>query len=462
MTSTLRTLSRKIPLIGLCVAIIAMTVSIQWIREPASSVTHSTGSRALPKPSSASHAAKTTATDRPTGHDGTVSGDAHPALAMLSRLLASSGDQRPGELPEMIWRALDASAPLLERVRAVRWLARSGSDEAFKVLERLLREDENPTIRQEVVAALGDCPHPDAARVLETVLEDDSLVTAAIQALAARGDMQTLQGLLSDTSRKTWIRVEAAIALGRSGGASARAILTQALSESHDEELTAGLLQSLSFHDFAEIAPVFRSLLADPDVDKSRKIDLLERLAESSAGASDLLIDVAATESDQTLREAAVESLAWTDDSPAIAATLSELVSSESSSEVRAAIYRTLGARSDDSPMPEDLDRLLPSLLSEDDPVARREAYRMTANLLRREAPAELTRAFDDSMVPWLKHDAEHGKSPYARKTSLGALALAGTRASEEALLDLADSQHGDIAEAARRALERRRRALGN
>jgi hypothetical protein len=174
-----------------------------------------------------------------------------------------------------------------------------------------------------------------------------------------------------------------------------------------------------------------------------------------------LLIEVASSEPDQELREVAVESLAWLEELPEIGGPLTELLASDPSADVRAAIYRTLGSRAQNSMSPEALETLLPLVLSEEVPVARREAYRMAAIRLHHDLRARLSQVFDDSMVPWLKHDAEHGASPYARKTSLGALAIAGTRASEAALLALTQSNRSDIAAAAQQALKRRQRASG-
>ena len=108
---------------------------------------------------------------------------------------------------------------------------------------------------------------------------------------------------------------------------------------------------------------------------------------------------------------------------------------------------------------PEDLEALLPSMLAEEAPVARREAYRMAAILLNHDPDPRLAEIFDESMVSWLQREAEQGASPYARTMSLSALGLAGTPASEEALLDLTHSTDDDIAEAAQRTLDRHERA---
>lgn len=399
--------------------------------------------------------------------DGAVPDDSLPDPGASSRadpraldtLLPSSEGTReldPARLAETIDCALDPACDLVSRVRAIRWLARSGDDEAFEVLERLLQPDSNPTLRREAAAALGECPRPDAELLIDRLLEDDELVGGAIRALATRGDRETLETLLLDTSRAAWIRGEAAIALGKQGDASARAVLLQALASSEDDELTAGLLRGLAAKDLGESADLFRSLLADPGLPRARKLDALAAIAEGSRGADDLLLEVAHGAGDEQLRETAIESLARVDEPSGFAASLGALLASEPSADVRAAVYRTLAARADPSMAPEDLDALLPPALVEQAPVARREAYRMVAVLSRRDPDPRIARIFDESMVPWLQREAERGATSHARRASLGALGTADTPAARAALLDLTHADDDEIAAAAQRIADRR------
>src|SRR5262249_7963372 len=139
-----------------------------------------------------------------------------------------------------------------------------------------------------------------------------------------------------------------------------------------------------------------------------------------------------------------------------ISGRVAALVATEPSADVRAAVYRTLTSRGSAFMDPEQLDALLPSMLAEQAPATRLEAFRVVAVHCRRHPDSERTRLFDDSMVPWLRQEAEQGESAYARQTSLGALGLADTPGSRAALLDLTHAQRSEVAAAARHALDRR------
>ncbi|MDX1650179.1 MAG: HEAT repeat domain-containing protein [Myxococcota bacterium] len=362
-------------------------------------------------------------------------------------------------LPVLVDRALDPAETRARRIRALRRLARSDEEQAFAALERLLYAEGDPVLRREAAAALGVSPHPEAPRLLEALLDDGEVAAGAVEALALRGDTDALRALVRDGRRPAWIRAEAARALGQVGDDAETAVLVRAFVGAEDEELAEGLLEGLAAQDAPEAADVFRALLADPRLDADRKLAALDALAEGSPQAGALLVETAASAPDETVRAAAAESLAWVEEAEAVTAPLGELLGREESPAVRAALYQTLGAHAG-ATRPQ-VDALVPRMLAEESPAARRQAYRLAAILLHHDPDPRLAAVFDEEMVAWLRRDAEEAESPQGRATSLSALGLAGTGASEEALRDLTHSSDDRIAAAARRALDRRRRAAG-
>jgi len=372
---------------------------------------------------------------------------------LMARVLGGVPDLDPSHLDAMIRRALDPALPLEERVGAIRWLARFGSDDTLEVLERLLRSDVASPLRASVALALGDCPHPDALRILTGLLQDEdaSVVLAAIRGLSHRRDpaaAATLEALVADASLPDGVRAEAASALGRHDAASGA--LREALAR--EGALSGAALEGLARQPFAENEALFRELVNDPEIPLDVRVEALEALGEGTPEAAEFLLEVARSGDDPALRSAAIEALEFIDEPGDAVGELAALVASEPDPDVRADLYGALAFHSDAANARHDASALVRSALAETTPRAQLEGYRMVASMLYRENEPETAAAFDADMVPWLQSAAESGDR-YTRQLSIDALKLAGTPAAREALLDLSHSTDPALSESAEKAL---------
>jgi hypothetical protein len=213
------------------------------------------------------------------------------------------------------------------------------------------------------------------------------------------------------------------------------------------------VIDALGGHPFARHADVFQAVLGNPALPRSVKTEALETLGDSSADAARLLLEYATRSPEAELRAAAVEALAFLDDSEQIAAGLLRLVESEPSSEVRAEIYGALAFHARATYAATDPERLLALILSETGGATRLEGYRLVARVLREHPDPGLSEAFDSRMVPWLQNEALHAPRRHQRLASIDALALAHTPEAMQALGRLSRSPDAALAEAAERAL---------
>jgi len=383
-----------------------------------------------------------------------LSPPAHDAVDLVSRLL--EGPLAPTDLEETIDRALDATAPVQSRLRAVHHLTEIGDPLAREALERVLDEESHPSILAEAAAALtaqGDAAFRDA--LLADV--DDAIVVGALRGLGAAGETDALAGVMSDPDRSEWVRAEAARALGHAADPSASDHLLDAYGAIADDEFQAVVLEGLGSRPFAETETFFRDTIDDPRVPLEARQNAIEALA--TAGASGFLLEIAASSRDEALRTSAVQSLAALDGASRDVRQLGELLTTEPSPEVRAAIYAALAFHAREAVS--DPGALLAAAHAEPSPHARLHGYRAVASLVHGSSDAGLQARFDAHMVPWLQSESESGATQYARRLSLNTLALAETPGSDRALANLSRSPDEAIASAAREALERHDRIRG-
>ena len=375
---------------------------------------------------------------------------------VLSRWLGGPDAAELGPLRDLVDLARDPETPLELRVGAVRWIARDGGEEAFEILEDLLRGDAPASLQAAIAEALGESPRPEARPLLQTLLEseDEAVARGALRGLA-RGPEATgiLEDVLLDDDRPAGVRAQAAALLGALETQEASAALRAALAEIDDEALVVGVLDALGEHPFARNAEAFHAVLGNPALPREIKVEALEALGDSSADASALLLDYAARAPEAELRAAAVEAIAFLDDSDAIAPWLLRLVESEPSPDVRAEIYRTLAFHARATYAATDVQRLVDVILSETGGPARLQGFRLVASILRAHPDPRLVEAFDSRMVPWLQDEALRAPGRQQRLASLDTLKLARTPEATEALLRLSRSQDAAVAEAAEKAL---------
>ncbi len=383
-------------------------------------------------------------------------GEDRPAAVarIVAQLLSGAPALDPSQLGAMIDRALDPSLPNEDRVGAIRWLARFGSDEALDVLERLLRGESPSAIRAAVAMALGSCPHPEATRILTALLGDDDpdVVLGAVHGLSRRVDPAAgaaLRSLIADEGQPEVFRTAAAAALGRHDDASGA--LRDALARS-EGDLTGGALEGLARQPFPENEALFRQLLGDPEVSLDVKVDAIDALGEGTPEAAEYLLEVARSGSDPELRSAAIDALALFDEPGEALGGIATLVATEPDPAVRAALYGALAFHAAEANAASDGRALVRSALAETSPRAQLEGYRMVASMLRQQPEPETAVLFDANMVVWLQSSAEGGDR-YTRHLSIDALKLAGTPTAREALLDLSHSTDPSVSESAEKAL---------
>jgi hypothetical protein len=223
--------------------------------------------------------------------------------------------------------------------------------------------------------------------------------------------------------------------------------------DAESEDWGHAVLAELKQRPFSGTESFVRAVLASPENPTEVKIAAVESLENSTPEAIELLLETAAEAEDPELRAAAVESLAWLDESDDIQGALLDLLETESSAEVRAELYSALAFDPGETYANAPLDDLVRMVLSERRPEARVQGFRLVASLLRFHPDPHLAETFDRDMVPWLWEEALREGSRYARLVSIDALKLASTSAAAEALENLSRSQEAAVAEAADHAL---------
>jgi HEAT repeat protein len=370
--------------------------------------------------------------------------------------LPGSDERALEPLRDFVHLARDPKASLELRVGAARWIARDGGAAGLEILTELLEGDAPPALRAAVAEALGESKAPDARGLLEALLEseDEAVARGALRGVAAGpGAVGILEMILLDEARPLAVRSEAAASLGALEREESAAVLRAALAELDDEALVASVLGALGEHPFPRNADAFHAVLANPALPRQLKLEALEALGDSSTDAAALLLDYAARAPEPELRAAAVEAIAFLDDSRPIAPWLLRLVESEPAPAVRAEIYGALAFHARATYAATDVPRFLDVILSETGGPARLQGFRLVASIVRVERDARLAEAFDSRMAPWLVDEALRAGARAERLACLDALKLAGTPGATQALVRLSGSPDATLADAAAKAL---------
>jgi hypothetical protein len=170
------------------------------------------------------------------------------AAAALLKALRRADSGREPTLDEAIDIALAPHADPASRVEAIRWLALREGDEAFEVLRHLLHAEEAPSfIKAQAAEALGRSPHPAASDLLEELLasHDEEIACGALRGLSARPDARGLERLFdfaTDSTRSDRLRSIAAERLGELDPVAAAALLEETLGEVLEEDAIAASL----------------------------------------------------------------------------------------------------------------------------------------------------------------------------------------------------------------------------
>jgi HEAT repeat protein len=362
------------------------------------------------------------------------------------------------DLDAMIDSALDSRATLNQRVRAVWWLGRFGSDEAVDVLERVLHSDARAAVKASAAHALGFSGHDAVGQILESLLQSTEITVAcgAIRGLAATGDLEfvsVLEALLHDPAARDMVRGQAAVSLADLAGPKAQESLLSAFRNVESEDLAGSVLEGLGKLPFEQTTPFFRGVLEDGQLSDGIKAAALEALGESTPDAVGLLSEVAAGASSPELRIAAVDALAFLEDASARPQTLLKLLASEAEPDVRVELYSTLALDAREVYTRSRAERVVSLVLSETSTDARLEGIRLVAYMLSGTPREPLVEPFEREMVPWLLDQATTSQSRYRRLVAVEALQVAGTRESRGVLAELTRGDDVEVAAAAARGI---------
>jgi HEAT repeat protein len=208
----------------------------------------------------------------------------------------------------------DKTAAIEIRRRAGRSLAKIGTDEAMTVLRSALAGDEPPFLKAAIAEGLGQNPNPEARDLLHELVNgnDQTAARGAARGLAARGDadaVDTLGNLLFNDHTPISVRTEAALALGDVSLPSAQDLLTRAISQIHDEDVTESVLDGLGRRPFSDTQEFFRNYLNSPDVPAESKVLAIESVRDAEGDNVVPFLSTYLNDSNPDVRAAAKEAV---------------------------------------------------------------------------------------------------------------------------------------------------------
>ena len=373
----------------------------------------------------------------------------------------------PDRIAELDSIARDGEASPSERVDAIRWLGRVGTDASVASLVALLARELPPDLALEAAAALGRSSHPEVDRRIDEQLASGDVVRqqGAIRALALRGGEQTLERMRSiaaDPAAAEPLRREAIAALGVLADREAGRTLRMLYASAGSDALAAEVLAALAARPFAENREFMRSVVADDSESIEVRAQLLESLASASPGVLEFLTDVALDSPEPELRRASIGAMAQLDPDGRAVMGLVRRIPFETEAALRIEIYRGLALPAGEAMPSSVAEALVSAVLIEKEPQVRTYGARAVALHLDARTGAELFDRFDRELVPFLEREAATGESARVRGLALEALARAATEASTRALENLRRAGDAGIAAAAERAIRASERIRSN
>jgi HEAT repeat protein len=284
---------------------------------------------------------------------------------------------------------------------------------------------------------------------------DIQVVMAAIRGLSAIGgtDVSEKMGaLLQDSRQPDRIRIEAALGLGAIGTPEAADVLSKAFMKSKETELGIQILNALGHFRFETVADTFEEVLSSAGVSAETRVVAAEALAYSSQSAVPFLLDFAQNDVDADVRASAAWAVSAHGRYKDIAPLLTDMVEAEPDEDVRRRLYEALLPQSE---IP--VERLLPTVLEEEDIAARVAGFNALASAVTQTSSGQFALTFDQQIVPELLEIAMADNSVNIRMRAVFALRRAQTDAAQAALAEIAKHcSNSQIAEAARHGLKTR------
>jgi HEAT repeat protein len=359
-------------------------------------------------------------------------------------------------LEETIARFLDESIDIEQRrIHAYR-LARAGTPEAMAALFKVF-QTAGPEHKAFMVHLIGSTGNPAVKDWLWQWLTDgdERVVMAAIRGLSIIGGTdvsEKLVTLLRDSKQPDRIRIEAALGLGAIGTPEAADMLAKAFLETKEAEIGTQVLNALGRFPFETVADTFKEFLSSSEVPAETRVVAVEALAYSSAGAVPFLLGFAEGDADADVRASAAWAISTHGRYQDIAPVLTDMVEAEPDADVRRRLYEALLPQSE---IP--AERLLPSVLEEDDIAARVAGFNTLASAAAQGSSDPVIATFDQQIVPELLQIATSDNSVNIRMRAVFALRRAQTAAAQAALTEIANhASNPQIAEAARHGLKKR------
>jgi HEAT repeat protein len=359
-------------------------------------------------------------------------------------------------LEETITRFLDERIDIEQRRIYAYRLARAGTPEAMAALFKVF-QTAGPEHKVFMLQLIGSTGNPAVKDWLWQWLSDSDIrvVMATIRGLSTIGGTdvtEKLVALLRDSKQPDQLRIEAALGLGTIGTPEAADMLTKALLETMETEVGMQILDALGRFPFETVAGTFKQFLSAPEVPAEKRVVALEALAYSTAGAVPFLLGFAEGDADADVRASAAWAISTHGRYRDIAPMLTDMVEAEPDEDVRRRLYEALLPQSE---IP--AERLLPSVLEEDDIAARVAGFNVLASAATQGSSETFAATFDLQIVPELLQIALSDNSVNIRMRAVFALRRGQTAAAQAALAEVANnSSNPQIAEAARHGLKKR------
>jgi HEAT repeat protein len=359
-------------------------------------------------------------------------------------------------LEETIARFLDDKTGIEKRRIYAYRLARAGTPEAMAALSNVFQTT-GPEHKAFMLQLIGSTGNPGVKDWLWQWLTDSDIrvVMAAVRALSTIGGTdvtEKLVALLRDSKQPDQLRIEAALGLGAMGTPEAADMLAKAFSETKEPEIGMQILDALGRFHFETVAGTFKQVLSSKGVPPETRVAAVESLAYSSTGAVPFLLGFAEGDADADVRASAAWAVSAHGRYQDLAPVLTDMVEAEPDEDVRRRLYEALLPQSG---IP--AERLLPTVLEEEDIAARVAGFNALANAASQGTPETFAATFDQLIVPELLQIAMSDNSVNVRMRAVFALRRAQTAAAQAALVEIAKhASNSQIAEAARHGLRTR------
>ncbi|WP_193213840.1 HEAT repeat domain-containing protein [Luteolibacter marinus] len=355
-------------------------------------------------------------------------------------------------LAETIGRFLDVDEDLVTRRELAFRLAREGTPEALAALEAVLQSAATAD-QVFILRLIGRAGNPATIPLLVQMARDPAKKAAcgAIEALGMIGGDEATARVATILSGDAWprsSRIQAAITLGSMGTTASRLALGDAFGAMPSPELAAEILSGLGRYDFEQVAPTFRSFLADEGADGALRVVAVEALANSSPDAVPYLIELARADGDAEVRESAAWAISTQPGIGAFGDPLVDMTAVEPEEDVRRRLYEAMLHLPGLPP-----GRILPLVLEETDTAARVAGLNALGRAAREHPGSAETARFDLELVPELRRIATRPNSLNLQMRAVFALRRAGTPAAGEALAAIANEAPPPVAAAARNGL---------